>query len=225
METTLHRQLKALYCSDTSHHEVSIDGYRIDVCDGDQLIEIQCASLFAIRDKVRRLLDEHRVLVVKPLAVRKILIKRNRKDGRVVSSRYSPRRETLYDLFEELVHFVNVFPHPNLTLELLLTEQEEHRLPARKRRWRSKGYRVTDRRLLAIQDRFTLRTARDLVAMLPDGLPMPFTTDHIARQADIPRWLSQKMAYCLRKTGACQTVGKQGNSLLYQFNTVERLAG
>ena len=124
METTLHRQLKELYCPDTSQHEVHIDGYRIDVRDGNRLIEVQCACLFAIREKVRQLLHEHRVLVVKPLATRKFLIKRKRQHGRIISSRYSPRQGTVYDLFEELVHFINVFPHPNLTLELLLTEQE-----------------------------------------------------------------------------------------------------
>ena len=30
METTLHRQLKALYCADDAHQEVQLDGYRID---------------------------------------------------------------------------------------------------------------------------------------------------------------------------------------------------
>ena len=61
---------------------------------------------------------EHDVHVVKPLAARKYLVTRRR--GKVVSARYSPSRETIYDLFYDLVHFVGVFPHPRLALEAVL---------------------------------------------------------------------------------------------------------
>ena len=44
----------------------------------------------------------------------------------------------MLDLFEELVHFTRVFPHPRLTLEVVLVEIEEWRYPGhgRRRRWR-----------------------------------------------------------------------------------------
>ncbi len=218
METTLHRQLKALYATRASQQEVSVDGYRIDAVVDGRLVEIQYGSLGAIRDKVRALLVNHTVLVVKPLAARKFLVKRKRRGGRVQSSRYSPSRKTHFDLFDDLVHFVDVFPHPRLTLEVVLTEQEEHRLPSRKRRRFSKDYRVEDRRLRSIDGRFELRTAEDLAAMLPAGLAEPFSTEDIARLAEIPRWLAQKMAYCLRETSAVQVIGKRGNTLLYRLS-------
>ena len=51
-ETTLHRQLKALYSSSAEdRQEVTVDGFRIDAIADDRLIEIQCASLGAIRKK------------------------------------------------------------------------------------------------------------------------------------------------------------------------------
>ena len=217
METTLHRQLKALYSDDDSQREVQVDGFRIDAVREDVLIEIQCASLSAIRDKIRRLLRRHRVLVVKPLAANKRLVKRNRRRGRIVSRRYSPSHATFHDLFLELVHFVRVFPHPRLSVEVLLTDQEEHRLPPlRGRRWRAR-YRVEDRRLIEIRERLTFRTATDLLRLLPASVPNPFTTADIARESDIPRWLAQKMAYCLRETGAAESVGKRGNAILYRM--------
>jgi hypothetical protein len=221
METTLHRQLKELYADDPDQREVAVDGFRIDVVRGKELVEVQSASLSAIRDKVRVLLDDYRVLVVKPLAASKVLVKRKRKGGRVVSTRRSPRRETVYDLFLELVHFVGVFPHPKLTLHVLLTEQEEYRLPRKPRRWRGKDYRVEDRRLVAVRERYEFRTAGDLLSLLPTTLPDAFTTADIAHETDIPRWLAQKMAYCLRKTDAVNVVGKTGNSLLYGRATVD----
>ena len=222
METSLHRELKSLYSDDESQQEVTLDGYRIDAVSDGRLIEIQYGSLAAIRDKIRVLVEKYDVLVVKPLAARKFLVNKTRRGGPVKSARYSPTRQNFYNLFDDLVHFVGVFPHPRLTLEVLLTEQEEHRLPAGRRHWRSKGYRVEDRILLTISDRLCFRTAGDLLALLPKELSgRPFTTVDIASNADIPRWLAQKMAYCLRKTGVVDTVGKQGNTLLYELRGLQ----
>lgn len=216
METTLHRQLKELYAADDERREVSIDGYRIDAVAGGRLIEVQSAPLAAIRRKVRHLLERHDVLVVKPLAAHKLLITRKRKGGPVQSTRRSPRHETVYDLFAELVHFVEVFPHPRLTLHVLLTEQEEYRLP-RKSRWRrARKFRVEDRRLTAVVGRHELRTTADLLQLLPASLPDLFTTADIARELAIPRWLAQKMAYCLRQTEAVAAVGKAGHAWVYE---------
>jgi hypothetical protein len=223
METSLHRQLKALYCADIectgpSRQEVRVDGYRIDAVHRGRLIEIQQASLGALRDKVRTLLDNHDVMVVKPLVARKLLVRRKRAGGAVLSTRYSPRRETIVDIFSDLVHFVDVFPHPRLTLEVVFTLQEEHRAPARKRRWRSPDFRVIDRLLVGIEGRLTLKRPNDLARLLPAGLAEVFSTEEIARQAHMPRWLAQKMAYCLRKTGAVKIAGKRGNTMLYQLS-------
>jgi hypothetical protein len=216
METSLHRQLKALYCGEESRQEVRVDGFRIDAVDRGRLIEIQQASLAALRDKVRSLLVRHDVTVVKPLAARKLLIRRKKAGGKILSSRYSPRRETIADLFCDLVHFVGVFPHPRLTLEVVFTLQEEHRTPVPRRRWKGPDFRVIDRLLVGIEGRLTLKGADDLARLLPTGLADVFSTEEIARQAPMPRWLAQKMAYCLRKTGAVEVAGKRGNAWLYQ---------
>jgi hypothetical protein len=216
METTLHRQLKALYATDAAGQEVAVDGFRIDALGEGRLVEIQYGSLGAIRDKVRKLVRRHDVLVVKPLAARKQIARRQRRGGPVVSVRYSPLRQTYFDLFEDLVHFVGVFPHRRLVLEVVLTEQEEHRIPARKRRRFGRDYRVEDRTLRSIEGRLKLQTAGDLAALLPTGLTETFTTEDIAREAGIARWLAQKMAYCLRKTGAVAAVAKRGNAVVYR---------
>jgi hypothetical protein len=215
MESSLHRQLKQRYGGAAEDLEVSVDGFRIDAVVKGRLIEIQQASLSALRDKVRSLLERHRVTVVKPLASRKYLIRRERSGGDIVSARFSPTRETVFHLFEDLVHFVGVFPHPRLTLEVVLTEQEEHRISRARRRFRGPDYRVEDRLLVAVVATKTLRTAADLRSLLPPNLPESFTTGDLARLANIPRWLAQKMAYCLRKTGAIDQLGKQGRAWLY----------
>ena len=128
METSLHRDLKLLYAGDAAQTEVRLGRYRVDALVGDLLVEVQHGSLSAIRDKIRQLCTHHRVLVVKPVVVRKSLVRLARADGPVVSRRLSPKRGTLVDLFHELVYFTRAFPHPNLAIEAVAVEVEEWRV-------------------------------------------------------------------------------------------------
>lgn len=215
METTLHRQLKALYGLDDADREVLVDGYRIDAVRDGLLIEVQAASLSAIRRKVADLLERHRVLVVKPVAVRTLITRRPSLLGQILGSRRSPTVHHPCEFFLDFVHFAKLFPHPNLTVELLLIEQEEVRI-ARRRRRRGRNDRVADRLLQRIVERRELRAAHDLRQFLPDGLPASFTTADLARQAGIPRWLAQKIAYSLRWAGTISPAGKLRNAVVYQ---------
>jgi hypothetical protein len=219
METSLHRELKTLYAGDSAATEVRLGRYRIDVVHDGELIEIQHGSLAAIRDKVRHLLGEHRVRVVKPLIASKTLVKRSRKNGRVIERRASPKRCTRFDLFDELIYFTRVFPHERLTLEAVLVDVEEWRYPGhgRRRRWSAKDYQVEDQKLCGVRDIFRLETAADLAALLGCKLPTPFDTADIARGAGIKRHIAQRIAYCFRHMGTSRIVGKRGNSVLYEL--------
>ncbi len=218
METTLHRQLKQRYATEGALLEQRLGRYRIDVLQPGQLVEIQVAPLAAIRDKVAALLKKHRVLVVKPIVARKHLVKLRRAGGRETSRRRSPKQGTLLDIFDELVHFTRVFPHRRLTLEVLLVEIEEWRYPGHgRRRWRrDNDHQVQDQQLLDVLGVHTFRTTGDLCRMLPPALPQPFHTGHLAEHLDVARWIAQRMAYCLRETGAIRSVGKQRGAWLYE---------
>ncbi|NLE36443.1 MAG: hypothetical protein GX621_00295 [Pirellulaceae bacterium] len=219
METSLHRELKTLYAGDDARFEVVLNDYRIDVVNGDRLVEIQHGSLAAIRDKIRKLLARHDVTVVKPIVRGKLLVKQKKKGGKVVERRMSPKRGKLLDLFDELVHFTGVFPHKRLTLEVALVDIEEWRYPGhgRRRRWSERDHEIEDQRLVAVHETIRLRTAADLRAIIACEVPEPFHTGHLAEALGVKRWIAQRIAYCLRQTGATRQVGKQGNTLLYEF--------
>ncbi|HVJ68055.1 MAG TPA: hypothetical protein VM510_08740, partial [Caulifigura sp.] len=158
--------------------------------------------------------DGHRVQLVKPIAARTLIVRR--RPGQVEPARrYSPLRKNVFHLFDELVHFGTVFPHPKLELEVILIEQEERRIPRRRSRFNGPDFRVEDRLLLSVLSRHTFKTAADLAALLPSGLPSPFQTQHLAEAASIPRWLAQKMTYCLARCGAIELAGKAGRCMLY----------
>lgn len=224
METSLHRELKSLYAAGNAQFEARVGKYRIDVISRGRLIEIQHGSLAAIHDKVRGLLRHHRVTVVKPIVVRKVLVKRSAPGGEVIGRRLSPKRGCLIDLFDDLVHFTRVFPHRRLTLDVPLVDIEEWRYPGhgRRRRWRPNDHQVEDQKLINVHQTYRLRTRWDVVELVPCSLPRPFHTGHLADCLQVKRWLAQRIAYCFREMGAVRQVGKQGNTLLYRFTRRNR---
>lgn len=219
METSLHRALKERYAAGGGQVEYRLGRYRIDVADGERLIEIQHGSLAALARKVADLVVAHDVLVVKPLVMRRRIVWHARRGGRAQRARWSPKRGSLIDLFDDLLYFTRVFPHPRLTLEVLPVEIEEWRCPRSGRRGqRRRGRRdweVLDQRLTAVLEPHRLRTARDLWRLVDVRLPQPFHTGHLADALGIERWHAQQIAYCLRETGAARSVGRQGNTRLY----------
>jgi hypothetical protein len=219
METTLHRQLKRIYATDASSTEVVLGRFRIDAVRDDELIEIQCASLSAIRNKSQQLLRRHRLRVVKPVVLRTRIVKRKHADGTTTSRRMSPKRGHILDLFDELIYFTRVFPHPNLVLEVPLIHVQETRLPAKKRRRRwHRDYRVHDICLESIEGRHEFRHPGDLLELfdLPDA--DDFDTAQLARVIDRPRWFAQKIAYVLRNVGAIEAADRTRSGIRYVAN-------
>lgn len=225
MEFSLHRQLKEAYCSPADETEVSLGNYRIDVVTETALVEIQSSSLSAIRHKIQQLLKNHAVTVVKPIIGRKWILKQDRRGGKLLSKRLSPKKGNPLTVFDELVYFTKVFPHPRLTLETPVVSVEELRYPGhgRRRRRRDNDFRVEDLRLVSIDHALTLRDTHDLLGLLPvDQLPAEFGTADLAEQLSIQRWVAQKIAYCLRETGAVEWVGKRGNAMIYRMSPKQK---
>jgi hypothetical protein len=215
METSLHRALKERYAAEGSGRaEVAVRRFRVDAVDADgRLVEVQSGALGPLRDKLRHLLPAHRVRIIKPLFWKRRLVRRSRPDGPDLQVRSSPKRGELVDVFDDLVGLAHVFPHRNLEIEILTVSVDEVRVP--RRRW--PGYTVTDRRLGEIHRTIALEQASDLWRLLPGASQAQetFTTRDLADQTARPLWLAQRVAYCLRHTGAARVVGKSGNLLIY----------
>jgi len=224
MESTLHRELKTLYAGEAAQCEVRLDKFRIDAVREDGcLVEIQHGSLAAIRRKLEHLLsNRHHVLLVKPIIHRKRIIWLERRSGNETARRWSPKRCGFLELFDELVYVAPIFPHPQLTLEVPLVEIEERRvrIKAKRRRRFAPDYEIAEQCLTRVVDSRRFHQNADLMHLLPRTLPQPFHTAHLAEMLSITRWLAQRIAYCLRKTGAVEECGKQGNARLYQIKSL-----
>ena len=214
MEMSLHRQLKERFGPGSGgRSEVVVAGFRIDAVAADgTLIEVQSAPLGALRAKLPRLLSGHRVRVVKPVVLARRVIRRARRDGPELSSRLSPKRGAVLDVFDDLVGLARVFPHPNLRLDVLGVEIDEVRIPRRRR----PGYAVGDRRLRQVVTTVSLSEPDDLWRLLPDGLDDgPFTTRELADRLKRPLPFAQRVAYCFRMAGAVESIGTRGRHRLY----------
>jgi len=215
-EKPLHAALKDWYAQPGDQLEVSIDGFIVDIVRGDLLIEVQTGNFASIKRKVKRLVKEHPLRLVYPIPQDKWIV-RLAKDGsgEVLGRRRSPKHGTVEHLFEELVRLPRLLADPNFALEVLLIRAEEVRSYDGKRGWRRHGWVIQERRLLEVVDRRLFETPDDLAAFIPSDLAEPWTTADLAATIGQPRWLARKMAYCLRKMGVVEAVGKQGNAILY----------
>lgn len=220
MEYSLHQELKRFYASPHCSTEVLVDGYRVDALSHGWLIEIQHGPLAAIREKVQTLLQTYPVLIVKPIVVEKEIVRLNRRNGQIVSRRRSPKRGNAWEIFHDLVHFMHVFPHPHLRIDVALVDIEELRYPGPRQRWGHDGYRLADRRLKNLRETISLHTASDLRQLFPP-LYGPFDSRDLAELLDVPRWLAQRITYCLRRAGAAIPLGRDRHGFHYRWTEVQ----
>jgi hypothetical protein len=213
-EKPLHAALKSYYAGTGGAREVRVGGYVADLVLDGVLVEIQTTSFGAMRRKLEALLVDHRVRLVHPVAAEKWIVRVD-PSGTVLGRRKSPKSGRWEEVFKELVAFPRLLLQYNFSLVVVMVVEEEVRVVDDRRRRRRKNWRVSERRLLGVIGERSFATPADLVGELPDALPSPFTTGDLARCSSMPRWLSQKMVYCLREIGAVTPVGKTRSGVLY----------
>ncbi len=196
--------------------EVVVDGFVVDLVRDGLLIEIQTRNFASMRRKLDRLLDSHMMRLVHPVAATKWIVKLDQ-DGSEISRRRSPKRGIAADVCEELVSFPSLLSHPNFTLEIALIEEEEIRRPDVEKGWRRGGFVIEERRLVDVLETVELDSPEELLGLLPEGLPDPFTTADLADGLGRSRHLAREVAYCIRVSGAVKTVGRDKRGILYHL--------
>ncbi len=215
-ERSLHRALKERYAIDGSETERVVDGFVTDVVVDGRIIEIQTGSFGPLRHKLSRLLDAHPVTLVHPVARDRFIVKPAADPALPPTRRRSPRHGSVFDVFPALVSIPSLLAHPNLTLEVVMTVEEEVRAPSERRgRWRRDWTRV-DRRLVDVVETHAFASMADLFAMVDARLPEQFTTNDVAASMRSSRSLAQQAAYCFREGGVIELCGKRGNALVYR---------
>ena len=215
-ERSLHRALKERYAVAGSETEQVIDGFVTDVVADGRIIEIQTGSFGPLRNKLTRLLDAHPVTLVHPIARDRYIVRAADDPALPPTRRRSPKHGSVFDVFSALVSIPTLLAHPNLTLEVVMTVEEDVRAPSERRgRWHRDWTRV-DRRLVDVVETHTIASMADLFAMVDADLPDTFTTNDIATAMKSSRSLAQQAAYCFREGVVTEICGKDGRALVYR---------
>ena len=214
-ESSLHSEIKKWYFLEGDKLEVKVDDFVVDIARGDLLIEIQTANFYAIRRKLLRLLNEHKVRLVYPIPRVKWIVHRSTATGETFGRRRSPKKGGLPDLFSELIRIPTLFSKGDLSIEVLMIEVEEVWRRDGGGSWRRKGESIEDRHLIRVFERQIFERKTDFLRILPEGLPDPFSNRHLAESLGISVNQSRKMTYSLRKMGTITHVAKKGNQMLF----------
>lgn len=210
-ETPFHAALKRAVAPVGAAFEVELEGFVVDAVHEGLLIEVQTRGVGRLRRKLEKLLTDHPVRLVLPVARERWIVKL----GPEPTRRRSPKRGHPADVARELVAIPDLLDHPRLEVESVMVAEEEIRVHRSGVAWRRRGWVTVDRRLLAVIERRRWRGAAGLLALLPADLPEPFDTAELALAGAMQRSTAQKLAYCLRRCGALEVVGKRGNAVCY----------
>lgn len=216
-ESALHAGLKAYLAQPDDLLESPVGGYVVDIVRGDLLIEVQTRHFGLIRAKLQALLADHPVELVYPVAAAKWIVQLDPADGHELGRRRSPKRGQPADLFDELVRLPTLLDHPNLTIVVAMTQEEDVRCADGQGSWRRRGVSLVERRLLGVDRLVRFRGRADLLALLPTDLEQPFTARSLARQMGVRLPQAQRAAYCLRKLGLATRAGMAGRAPLYRL--------
>jgi hypothetical protein len=215
-EGALHAQLKDWYRRPGDRLEQLVDGFVVDLVRSSLLVEIQTGSFAPLRRKLERLTQGHRVRLVAPVPLVRTIVRLS-DEGELLSTRRSPRRGRVEDIFNRLVSIPALLCDPQFELELLLTHQDELRVHRHGKAFRRRGWVVAGRRLVSVEDRVPVTCPEDAARLLPRNLPTLFDTAQLADAAAIERRLAQQITYCLRAMGVLHTAGKRGNAIVHRL--------
>ena len=215
-ESSLHSAIKKWYFHDGDKLEDRVDDFVVDIVRGDLLIEIQTANFSAIKPKLLRLLNDHKVRLVYPIPKEKWIVHKSMATGETYGRRRSPKKGRLSDLFSELIRVPSLFSKGSFSVEVLMIEVEEIWCNDGRGSWRRKGASIEDRRLIRVFEGSVFEHKADFLKVLPEGLRDPFSNRNLAESLGIPINQSRKMTYALRKIGTITCVGKSRNQMLFK---------
>ena len=215
-ERSLHRALKARYAVGGGVIEQAVDGFVADVVAGGRVVEIHTGNFRPLRRKLPRLLERHPVTLVHPVARDRYIVKVSADPTVPPTRRRSPKHGSVFQVFPALASIPALLAHPNLTLEVVMTIEEEVRAMNGRGSWRRRGWAILDRRLVDVVEICTITSMADLFALLDADLPDRFTTRDVAAAMKSPRRLGQIAAFCFREGGVSEVCGKAGNALVYR---------
>jgi len=213
-EKSLHSVIKHYISPNEDTHEIKCGRFVADILVDGRIFEVQTRGFYHLQKKLEYFLPLYRVTVVYPIPEKKWVVKMNRHTGECSPNRRSPKKATVYSVFDELYQIRKLLLHPHFAVRLLSLEVTDYRITSGNAKDRGEKF---ERMPSALLGDITLSTKEDYLALLPATLPSPFfTSKDLKIHAKIPLATSQRMLLVLTEMDAVKRVGKTGNSYLYE---------
>lgn len=210
-ESSLHKALKEIYALKyNGRTEVKMAGHIYDiVTDCNDVIEIQTQSLSSLYSKINDTLNVQNMnmRIVYPIVVSKTILVFD-ENGKQLSKRKSPKKGSIYDLFNEVTKIYPFLLNSNFIFETVEIEMEEYRIKTSeslviKNRCsrRKKNWVKTDKVLKSLHSSSVLCTEEDYLNLLPEGLSLEFCAKDVSK--------------CFIEHGFSKAVAKKSNLILW----------
>ena len=214
-EKTVHSVLKNYYETNDNNHEIKIDGFVADICNGQEVIEIQTRSFDRLRKKLAVFLNHYPVTIVYPIPYIKWIRWVNPQTGEISQPRKSPKKGTPYIIFPELYKIKSYLLEPNLHFKIVLLNMEEYRFLDGWSEDKKKGSSKCDRIPMDLIQEFYLKQVKDYELFIPESLEEEFTSKDYKKATGLSTDNSITAVHILNHIGAIERIGKKGRSFIY----------
>ncbi len=216
-EKTIHAVLKQYYVPEESCHEQKVAGFVADAFTGSEIVEIQTRNFNALRRKLEAYLPLYDVTIVYPIAHTRYLRYINPETGEITPPRKSPKTGRIYQIFPELYRIKPFLNDEHLHIRIALLDVEEFRFLDGRGTNKRKGATKSNAFPLDFVQETVLQSPADYIQLLPEGLPMPFSTKDYKKAAHVTQSLASVALNILLAMDIVERVGKTGNLYLYQL--------
>lgn len=215
-EKTLHAVLKHYFEPHEECHEQKVGPHFADILNEKGITEIQTRQFNKLRGKLKAFLPHNVVTLVYPVACTKWLFWIDEKTRETTKRRLSPKKGSAYDAFYELYRIKSFLKHENLRLCIVYLDIDEYRLL---NGWSSDGKKGSwreDRIPRAIRNEVYINCRADYIRLIPDELPLRFTSKDFAKASKLNIRYAQTALNVLTWVEAVERVDKTGNMFIYE---------
>ena len=214
-ESSLHKTLKFQYTEPGGKTEILIGEFVADgINKSGEIIEVQTGSFAPLKKKVKDICVKKKMRIIHPVAVSK-MIEVYEATGKFLYRRKSPKKGSMWNIFDVLLHAPELPLEKNLVIELAMIDITEIRVKDGKGSWRRKGVSIRDKLLSAWHERLLFKSPKDFFCFLPFKKEDEFTVSCLAEKTGIKPQTARKALYVLAKMKMVKKTGKKRNARVY----------
>lgn len=220
-EKTLHKMIKYYLEPKEIYHEVKIEGYIADICRDKSITEIQSANFSAVRDKIKRYLEneELKVTFVYPVSAVKHQCWIDKQTGEASKITRSQKFTGIYKFYEEIYHIKDFIEKENFTLKILLLEVVEYKFLDGWGKFKKNNATKIDKIPVSFIGEENFNGKSDYLKFIPSKLREEgiFTSVELSGETDMKDKPMRSFIHVMKNTGLIGEAGRKNRYIRYKI--------